>query len=120
MTDAAKRLSFEFFPPRDGDGQSRLVSNVANKLAELNPEFFSVTYGAGGSTRDGTRETVKGLIAGGHGAVPHLSMGGTDSGDVKDLLDQYRTHGVKRIVSLRGDRPIGSPTTPPSGTRSTR
>ena len=100
-------VSFEFFPPRDEHGRERLISNVANKLGPLSPEFFSVTYGAGGSTRDGTRQTVSKLIAAGHTAVPHLSMGVDDAADIVPMLDAYAADGVKRIVVLRGDQPSG-------------
>ena len=100
-------LSFEFFPPRDEDGRERLVTNVADKLQGLNPKYFSVTYGAGGSTRDGTRQTVAELLAAGHHAVPHLSMGGSDVTSLKTLLDEYQALGVTNIVALRGDQPSG-------------
>ena len=101
------RISCEFFPPRDASGRDKLVANVAGKLAQLDPEFFSVTYGAGGSTRDGTQQTVEALLHAGHTAVPHLSMGGADEDSVKQLLDQYKAAGVTRIVTLRGDLPSG-------------
>lgn len=102
-----KPTSFEFFPPRDEQGRQRLIDNVANKLGELTPEFFSVTYGAGASTRDGTRQTVTKLIAAGHPAVPHLSMGADEAADILPMLDAYAADGVKRIVVLRGDQPSG-------------
>ena len=100
-------LSFEFFPPRDGSGQARLVANVAQKLSTLNPAYFSVTYGAGGSTRDGTRQTVGSLLNAGHQAVPHLSIGNDDHENLIALLDEYKASGVKHIVTLRGDQPSG-------------
>ncbi len=106
MTDEP-RISFEFFPPRDDGGRDKLVDTVAAKLETLNPEFFSVTYGAGGSTRDGTRQTVQALMQAGHEAVPHLSMGNDDPTDVQPLLDVYAESGVKQIVTLRGDQPSG-------------
>jgi methylenetetrahydrofolate reductase (NADPH) len=102
-----KQISCEFFPPRDAEGRKRLVGNVANKLRGLGPEFFSVTYGAGGSTRDGTRQTVSELIQAGLQAVPHLSMGTDDRSAVTALLDEYVESGVQRIVTLRGDQPSG-------------
>ena len=100
-------VSFEFFPPRDEVGCKRLVSNVASKLSEFEPEFFSVTYGAGGSTRDGTRQTVLSLLEAGHQATPHLSMGADDASEIDEMLDAYAADGVKRIVVLRGDQPSG-------------
>lgn len=100
-------LSIEFFPPRDATGRTRLVSNVASKLAALGPEFFSVTYGAGGSTREGTRQTVRALMEAGYKGVPHLSMGTDDQQTVHELLDQYRQDGVEGLVALRGDQPSG-------------
>jgi methylenetetrahydrofolate reductase (NADPH) len=104
---AAHQISFEFFPPRDAAGRSRLISNVASKLGELTPAYFSVTYGAGGTTKDGTRQTVENLIAAGFDAAPHLSMGADDEADIHALLDHYAASGVKRIVALRGDQPSG-------------
>ena len=101
------QISFEFFPPRDIEGQQRLVDNVALKLTRLRPEFFSVTYGAGGSTRDGTRQTVAALNQADMSAAPHLSMGNDDREDLVALLDNYRAEGVDRIVALRGDQPSG-------------
>ena len=100
-------LSFEFFPPRDAEGQARLVENVAARLGQLQPELFSVTYGAGGSTRDGTRQTVEALLKAGHTTVPHLSMGTDDRESIHSLLDTYNALGVQHIVALRGDQPSG-------------
>lgn len=101
------RISFEFFPPRDAEGQTRLIQGTAQKLSALDPEFFSVTYGAGGSTRDGTLNTISGLLEAGFDAAPHLSMGNDDSSDITVLLDAYANLGVQRIVALRGDQPSG-------------
>ncbi|XOV83728.1 MAG: methylenetetrahydrofolate reductase [NAD(P)H] [bacterium] len=100
-------VSFEFFPPRDAEGRSKLITNVASKLGELGPHFFSVTYGAGGSTRDGTRQTVVELSSAGFTAAPHLSMGNDGVDEVKRTLDDYTAQGIKRIVALRGDQPSG-------------
>lgn len=100
-------ISFEFFPPRDAAGRDSLINNVAAKLAALQPEYFSVTYGAGGSTREGTRQTVLALLEAGHSAKPHLSMGTDDQATVKQLLDDYAAAGVTGIVALRGDQPSG-------------
>jgi methylenetetrahydrofolate reductase (NADPH) len=100
------RLSFEFFPPRTPAGQDSL-GRVTKRLEELNPDFYSCTYGAGGSTRDGTRDTITRLIQTGLAAAPHLSIGGDDRADTFALLDHYRDIGVRRIVALRGDLPSG-------------
>ncbi len=102
-----EHLSFEFFPPRDELSRSKLVDNVASQLASFGPEFFSVTYGAGGSTRDGTRQTVAALQSKGLQAVPHLSMGTDEASDIKDMLDTFKANGVDRLVALRGDQPSG-------------
>ncbi|MDG2276570.1 MAG: methylenetetrahydrofolate reductase [Pseudomonadales bacterium] len=108
MTEVDRaELSIEFFPPRDEAGRDRLVRNIAAKLSELGPEFFSVTYGAGGSTRDGTRQTVLALQASAKEAVPHLSIGTDDHGEIRTLLDEYQSHNIRRIVTLRGDQPSG-------------
>ncbi len=100
------RLSFEFFPPRSEPAMNSLTRVVA-RLNETGPAFFSCTYGAGGSTRDGTRETVARLLSLGVNAAPHLSIGADSQGAIFDLLDRYREMGVKRIVALRGDLPSG-------------
>jgi len=100
------RLSFEFFPPRTEGGQDSL-QRVASKLNELAPDFYSCTYGAGGSTREGTRDTVQALLSNDMAAAPHLSIGGDDKARIFDLLDEYQNMGVKRIVALRGDLPSG-------------
>ena len=101
------RLSFEFFPPRTEGGKASL-GRVAEKLNQLQPAFFSCTYGAGGSTREGTFETVKQLLDMGIDAAPHLSIGTDDEQETFALLDLYRDMGVRRIVALRGDLPSGT------------
>ena len=100
------RLSFEFFPPRSEDGQNSL-SRVAGKLSELHPDFYSCTYGAGGSTKAGTRETITRLVQQGLSMAPHLSIGSDQQAETHELLDYYRDLGVRRIVALRGDLPSG-------------
>lgn len=105
------RLSFEFFPPRTENGEASL-GRVAEKLNQLQPAFFSCTYGAGGSTREGTRETVRQLLEMGIDAAPHLSIGADSEEETSALLDLYRDMGVKRIVALRGDLPSGMGRTP--------
>ncbi len=103
----APGVSFEFFPPRSEGGQESL-QRVAGKLAACSPQFFSCTYGAGGSTRDGTRETIRQLLNLGLNAAPHLSIGADSQQEVFELLDGYKAMGVQRIVALRGDVPSGS------------
>ncbi len=100
------RLSFEFFPPRDAAGLERL-GRVRARLAAAGPEFFSVTYGAGGSTRDRTRDLVLSIQAEGHSVAPHLSIGSDASNAVHALLDAYKDAGIREIVALRGDIPSG-------------
>lgn len=104
---SSPNISFEFFPPRESSGQAKLVQNVASKLASRNPDFFSVTYGAGGSTRDGTRATVAALFDAGFQAAPHLSMGNDSLDALHQQLDDYKDLGVRNIVALRGDQPSG-------------
>ena len=109
--DSQKRhprtFSFEFFPPKTDDGRTKL-REVRDRLARLRPHFFSVTYGAGGSTRDRTRETVLETQRGsGVECAPHLSCIGATRDSIRELLDDYREHGVRRLVALRGDMPSG-------------
>jgi len=100
------RLSFEFFPPKSTSG-SESLTRVVGRLEEVAPTFYSCTYGAGGSTRSGTLQTIEQLLALGVDAAPHLSIGADDKAAVFTLLDQYQALGVKRIVALRGDVPSG-------------
>jgi methylenetetrahydrofolate reductase (NADH) len=106
MATQAFRLSFEFFPPKTDKGQTALLATAA-ALSRNRPEFFSVTYGAGGSTRDRTFEAVSGLAGVGHSVAPHLSMGSDDARAVKALIDRYLELGIARMVALRGDIPSG-------------
>jgi len=105
MTAKNVTFSFELFPPRTPEGAAKLPA-VISKLAELQPEYFSVTYGAGGSEQDGTYETVMRVIkqTGIEGA-PHLTCVGSTRENIKSLLDKYRAAGIRRIVALRGDLP---------------
>ena len=100
-------ISFEFFPPKT-DEQKATLEAALPKLKALNPEYVSVTFGAGGSTLSYTPETVRRLRdEHGFDAAPHLScMGGTRD-EIRKLLDEYKTMGCKRIVALRGDLPSG-------------
>lgn len=102
----AFRLSFEFFPPKTDKGQTALLETAAS-LSSNHPVFFSVTYGAGGSTRDRTFEAVAGLSTAGHEVAPHLSMGSDDKDSVRALVDRYLGLGIRRMVALRGDIPSG-------------
>ncbi|PRB84213.1 methylenetetrahydrofolate reductase [NAD(P)H] [Pseudomonas sp. MYb185] len=100
-------VSFEFFPTKTEAGHEKLIA-AAHVLAEQQPEFFSVTYGAGGSTRDRTMNTVLQLdqqvkIP----TAPHLSCVGDSKDDLRQLLNQYQESGIRRIVALRGDLPSG-------------
>ncbi|WP_347330742.1 methylenetetrahydrofolate reductase [NAD(P)H] [Marinimicrobium locisalis] len=107
MTDNDQpRLSFEFFPPKTDQGREKLL-NVRKKLSELEPDFFSVTYGAGGSTRDNTKGLVKHFKNEGVPVAPHLSFGGDEEETIKALIQEYKDAGIDRIVALRGDMPSG-------------
>ncbi|MDD5329764.1 MAG: methylenetetrahydrofolate reductase [NAD(P)H] [Sulfuricella sp.] len=99
-------ISFEFFPPKNPEGVEKLRA-TRQQLAQLNPEFFSVTFGAGGSTRDRTLETVIEIQQDGHKAAPHLSCIGSTKDNIRAILDEYKSHGIRHIVALRGDMPSG-------------
>jgi len=99
-------ISFEFFPPQTPEGTEKLTA-ARKRLAAVNPEFFSVTFGAGGSTQDRTLGTIKQIHAEGHHAAPHLSCVGSTRENIRALLFAYRDMGIKRIVALRGDLPSG-------------
>jgi methylenetetrahydrofolate reductase (NADPH) len=99
-------LSCEFFPPQTTEGVDKLRA-VRAKLAALRPGFFSVTYGAGGSTRDRTLEVVLEIQSEGHAAAPHLSCIGSTRGSIRTLLEEFKAAGIRRIVALRGDLPSG-------------
>lgn len=102
-------ISFEFFPPNTPVGSEKL-KNVVKELAAVQPEFFSVTYGAGGSTRDKTLATVQDIAAQGFDAAPHLSCVGSSADSISEILQAYRTQGIRRLVALRGDLPSGTAT----------
>ncbi len=99
-----RTFSFEYFPPRNEEGRIKL-RETTQQLAQLKPKFFSVTFGAGGSTREGTYETVKQIQAQGQQAAPHISCIGTTRADIRTLLDSYRQLGISHLVTLRGDLP---------------
>ena len=100
------RVSFEFFPPRTAQGRLNLT-RTAVRLRGAGPEFFSVTYGAGGSTRDRTFETVQTLCEAGLNTAPHLSWGDDDAAAIERRIADYLAMGIDRLVALRGDIPSG-------------
>ena len=102
-------ISFEFFPPNTPVGDQKLKAVVA-ELGALKPEFFSVTYGAGGSTREKTLATVSAIAATGFEAAPHLSCVGSTREGIAQILATYRAQKIRRIVALRGDLPSGTAT----------
>ncbi len=104
---AAVPISFEFFPPNTPVGSEKLKTVVAD-LSAVKPEFFSVTYGAGGSTREKTLATVRDIAALGQEAAPHLSCVGSTREGIAEILATYRAQGIHRIVALRGDLPSGT------------
>jgi methylenetetrahydrofolate reductase (NADPH) len=99
-------FSIEFFPPKTSEGTEKLRATRA-KLAELQPKYFSVTFGAGGSTQQGTLDTVLEIIREGHVAAPHLSCIGSSRDALRAILTEYKSHGIKKLVALRGDLPSG-------------
>jgi methylenetetrahydrofolate reductase (NADPH) len=105
----ATTVSFEFFPPNTPVGSEKLKT-VVRELGLASPEFFSVTYGAGGATRDKTLATVRDIAAMGFEAAPHLSCVGSTREGVAQILQTYRRQGIRRIVALRGDLPSGTAT----------
>ena len=115
MSDASSSLklpvpvSFEFFPPNTEAGGEKL-KNVVRELGSAAPEFFSVTYGAGGSTRDRTLSTVRDIAALGFEAAPHLSCVGSTRAGIAEILATYRAQNIRRLVALRGDLPSGTAT----------
>jgi len=102
----AIELSIEFFPPQTPEGAEKLRT-VRDRLAVLQPAFFSVTYGAGGSTRERTFATVREIAAAGFEAAPHLSCIGASRAQLRAILREYQEAGIRRIVALRGDLPSG-------------
>ncbi|MDY6942472.1 MAG: methylenetetrahydrofolate reductase [NAD(P)H] [Pseudomonadota bacterium] len=104
----ARTFSFEFFPPKSELGLEKLL-DTARQLSDLGPEFFSVTFGAGGSTRDRTFETA--IQVGKTTNVPvapHISCISASASGIREMLDRYRNHGINRLVALRGDMPSGT------------
>ncbi len=103
---AKKNFSIEFFPPKTPEGAEKLRVTRA-KLAELHPKYFSVTFGAGGSTQKGTLDTVLDIRSEGLEAAPHLSCLGSSRESLRSILTQYKDNGIKHLVALRGDLPSG-------------
>lgn len=99
-------FSFEFFPPKTEEAWAGLRA-ATDELAKLKPRFFSVTFGAGGSTREGTYEAVRYLAERGLSAAPHISCIGSTRKNLREILDSYRALGTRHIVALRGDLPSG-------------
>jgi methylenetetrahydrofolate reductase (NADPH) len=102
-----RAFSFEFFPPKTPAGTEKLRATW-KQLAQHKPRFFSCTFGAGGSTRTRTLETVLEIRAAGYPAAPHISCVGATRADIAATLDLYRDNGIEHIVALRGDMPSGA------------
>jgi len=102
----ARAFSFEFFPPKTPEGKAKLRTTW-QQLAQLKPRFFSCTFGAGGSTQQGTLDTVLEIRAAGHEAAPHLSCVASSKAEIRAILSQYKENGIRHIVALRGDLPSG-------------
>jgi methylenetetrahydrofolate reductase (NADPH) len=106
MESRLRAFSFEFFPPKTTEGADKLRATW-ERLAPLKPRFFSVTYGAGGTTRDRTLDTVLEIQRAGHQAAPHISCIGSSREELAQTLDLYRDNGITHVVALRGDLPSG-------------
>ncbi|MBY0557670.1 MAG: methylenetetrahydrofolate reductase [NAD(P)H] [Burkholderiaceae bacterium] len=103
---ANHNFSIEFFPPKTVEGAEKLRVTRA-KLSELQPKYFSVTFGAGGTTQRGTLDTVVEILAAGEQAAPHLSCVGGTRESIRQILNEYKSHNIRRLVALRGDLPSG-------------
>ncbi len=99
-------FSIEFFPPKTPEGADKLRA-ARKQLAEIKPEYFSVTFGAAGSTQAGTHDTVLEIHGEGHQAAPHLSCIGRTRADLREIISEYKAKGIRRLVALRGDLPSG-------------
>ncbi|WP_374339112.1 methylenetetrahydrofolate reductase [NAD(P)H] [Leeia sp.] len=102
----SRTFSFEFFPPKTAEGMDKLRV-TRRQLAQYQPHFFSVTYGAGGSTQEGTLRTVREIKADGYNVAPHLSCIGSTREGIRELLQGFQQDGIRHIVALRGDLPSG-------------
>ena len=105
MSDS-RNFSFEFFPPKTAEGKVKLRATW-QQLVQLKPRFFSVTFGAGGSTQQGTLDTVLEIRAAGQNAAPHLSCVASSKTEIAATLSRYRENGIRHVVALRGDMPSG-------------
>jgi methylenetetrahydrofolate reductase (NADPH) len=103
---ASPAFSFEFFPPKTAEGREKLKATW-QQLAQLKPRFFSVTFGAGGSTQQGTLDTVKEIRGAGHEAAPHISCVASSKAEIADILARYKENGIRHLIALRGDLPSG-------------
>lgn len=106
QSNHSQSISFEFFPTKTAEGAEKLAL-VRDKLSVLDPLYYSVTYGAGGSTQEGTLNTVKSIMDAGYAAAPHLSCIGSTRESIREILDIFIARGINRIVALRGDLPSG-------------
>ncbi|QLG89685.1 methylenetetrahydrofolate reductase [NAD(P)H] [Chitinibacter bivalviorum] len=106
MQSSLRPISFEFFPPKTDEGASKLAT-TRQQLAQFKPEFFSVTFGAGGTTQEGTLRAVLSIREAGFAAAPHLSCIGSTKENIREIVQQYKDHGIRHIVALRGDIPSG-------------
>lgn len=106
MQMANHNFSIEFFPPKTAEGADKLRATRA-QLSELKPKYFSVTFGAGGSTQRGTLDTVIDILAAGEDAAPHLSCVGGTRESIRAILAEFKSHNIRRVVALRGDLPSG-------------
>ena len=106
MNSSLRKFSFEFFPPKTAESAAKLRDTV-KQLAQFNPAFFSVTFGAGGSTQEGTLSAVLDIRAAGHAAAPHISCIGSTRANIRDVIHRYRDEGIRHTVALRGDLPSG-------------
>ena len=101
-----RAFSFEFYPPKTAEGKEKLRATW-RQLGQLKPKYFSCTYGAGGSTREGTLATVLDIRAAGYEAAPHISCVASSREELKAQLERYKSHGIRHVVALRGDLPSG-------------
>ncbi len=106
MAPTDRTYSFEFFPPKTAEGMAKLRQTV-QQLGQLHPHFFSVTYGAGGTTREGTLKTVLQIRDDGFAAAPHLSCVAQTKESLSEVITEYKHHGIRHVVALRGDMPSG-------------
>jgi len=99
-------FSIEFFPPKTAEGAAKLRT-TREQLSLLEPKYFSVTYGAGGTTQQGTFDTVREIAAAGQQAASHLTCVGGTRASIRTVLAELKSHGIRRLVALRGDLPSG-------------